>query len=203
MKFLKYFVLITFMTISAVHATFYIVDNVKVSATADSAAAAREKAIQQGYAEAYNKLMIRLRQEGAPTRPDAPDSQDLVNMVLDFSVDREKNTSTSYSALMTFQFDPVKIDNWISGLNLATNGTPTATTSPQLNTTGTVTVFIAVTDLQSLNTASKALLEIPGVKSANLQQLTTHGALINLTTGMAPEALMKATSEKNINIVIQ
>lgn len=201
MKLLKYLLLVTFVTLSTAHATLYIVDNVKVSATADSAAAAREKAIQQGYTEAYNKLMIRFGQEGAPTRPDAPDPQDLINMVLDFSVDREKNTSTSYSALMTFQFDPIKIDNWISGLNLATSGNPDAT-SPQLNTNGTLTVFISVTDLQSLNTISKTLLEIPGVKSANLQQLTTHGALINLTTGLTPEALMKATSEKNINIVI-
>lgn len=202
MRILKYLAFV-FLTVTATaKASLYIVDNVKVSATADSAAAAREKAIQQGYTEAYNKLMIRLGQEGAPTRPDAPDPQDLMNMVLDFSVDREKNTAISYSALMTFQFDSKKMDDWISGLNIATSQTLDVPTT-QTNSSGHLTIFLTVTNLSDLMDKSTAILKIPGVKSFHLKELTTRGALAIVETGLTPEALLKAANDKNLNIVIQ
>lgn len=202
MRLTTYFAALFFATISICHATLYIVDNVKVSATADSAAAAREKAIQQGYTEAYNMLMIRLGQEGAQTRPDAPDPQDLMNMVLDFSVDREKNTATSYSALMTFQFDSKKIDDWVSGLNLATSHNSGPSLAPS-NSTGSLTIFITVTDLRTLMNMTTSLLSIPGVKGAHVTQLTTRSALISVDTGLTSDELLKAANEKNLNIVIQ
>lgn len=85
------------------------VPEVRVSVKAESAALAREQALNQAYSRAFQKLM----QEHFPEQVVAQPSQDiLMNMVNDFSIDREKTTPTSYAASLTFQFDEPQVRAW-------------------------------------------------------------------------------------------
>lgn len=196
MKILKFaaFFLITFLSAQLMADPAYTVENVKVNVTANSAAEAREQAIQQGYSEAYHKLMSQLEQAGMPTRADVPNAQDLMDMVSGFSVNREKYTTNSYSALMTFQFQPEKVKGWISGTQ--TNKNPSGAT-------GDITAFISLSDIHELNKKTQEILNISGVHRVELRQLTTRGALIVIHTGSTADELVNMAHQKNIHLVIQ
>lgn len=86
------------------------VTDIQVSASAESAATAREQALDQAHSLAFEKLM----QEKFPeiSHP-LPPLETLINMVTDFSINREKTTPTSYAASLTFQFDEARVQAWI------------------------------------------------------------------------------------------
>lgn len=87
------------------------VADVKVSVTADSAAVARDKALDQAHALAFQKLL----KENFPEESKNPPSTDVImNMVTDFSIDREKTTPKSYTASFTFQFDASQLLGWVT-----------------------------------------------------------------------------------------
>ena len=195
MKILKFaaFFLITFLSAQLMADPAYTVENVKVSATANSAGEARDQAIQQGYTEAYHKLMSQHEQAGMPTRTDLPNAQDLMDMVSDFSVNREKNTANSYSALMTFQFQPEKVKGWISG----------AQNKNSSGATENITAFIPLSDIHELKKKTQEIINISRVHRVELQQLTTRGALIVIHTDSTPDELVNMAHQKNIHLVIQ
>ncbi len=103
------------------------VSDVRVSVTADSAAAAREKAIEKAHALAFEKLV----KENFPDQvASLPSPDKLMNMVTNFSIDKEKTSPKKYAASMTFQFDGGQVQSWLkktaipSGPSLATEPTP-------------------------------------------------------------------------------
>lgn len=108
MKYL--WIVVAFFLIQEVRAQTIIVGNVKVSVKADSAASAREQALDQAHQIAFQKLL----NEHFPERASAlPSPEVLGNMVSDFSIDREKATPTSYTASLTFQFDEPQVIAWV------------------------------------------------------------------------------------------
>ncbi len=86
------------------------VTGVKVSVTADSAATAREKALDQAHDLAFQKL---LKENFSEVATPLPSHDTVMNMVRDFSIDREKTTPTSYTASLTFQFDAPQVQAWM------------------------------------------------------------------------------------------
>lgn len=102
-------VVIAFFLIHEARAQAITVGNVKVSVKADSAASAREQALEQAHQLAFQKLL----NENFPERQGSFPSPDVLgNMVADFSIDREKATPTSYAASLTFQFDEPQVIAW-------------------------------------------------------------------------------------------
>jgi len=86
------------------------VRDVKISVKAESAASAREQALDQAHRLAFQKLL----QENFPEHPfPVPPHEVLNTMVNDFSIEREKSTPTSYTASLTFQFDEPQVMAWI------------------------------------------------------------------------------------------
>ncbi len=103
--------LIMCLFIACAKAHVITVADVKVSVTADSAAVARDKALDQAHALAFQKLL----KENFPEESKNPPSTDVImNMVTDFSIDREKTTPKSYTASFTFQFDASQLLGWVT-----------------------------------------------------------------------------------------
>lgn len=87
------------------------VTGVKVSVTANSSAVAREQALEQAHTQAFQKLL----DENFPEKiGPLPSSETLMNMVQNFSIDREKATPKGYTASFTFQFDGPKVEAWVN-----------------------------------------------------------------------------------------
>jgi hypothetical protein len=114
MKFFYWFSL--FLIPGLVEAQALTVTGIQVSATADSSAAAREKALDQAHDLAFERLI----DQNFPEVPTALPSHDkIVDMVSNFSIDREKTTAKSYTASLTFQFDGTQVQDWVLQTNLS------------------------------------------------------------------------------------
>lgn len=83
----------------------YTVGGIAVDATAESAAAAREKAIAEGQREAFRQLLNRLVGEGAAERVQIADDAMLAGLVKDFNVEEERSSAVRYIARLRFGFD--------------------------------------------------------------------------------------------------
>ncbi|MEB3702496.1 Putative DUF2066 domain-containing protein [Candidatus Bealeia paramacronuclearis] len=180
----------------------YFVTGIKVSATADSAAKAREDAINQGYALAYQKLISNMGDLGQATRADVPPLESLMSMVADFSIDQEKNTSVSYTASLSFQFDPAPTNAWISATSAPAN-LLSQTLDPLGATEGKVTVFIPITGLQDLKNKTGLLQKICHTRNITLQQMTHQGALLTIYTTLPLEKIQAGAQDHNLPIVFQ
>lgn len=115
MKFLYWFSL--FLIPGMVEAQTLTVTDIQVSATANSSAAAREKALDQAHDLAFEKLVS---QNFPEVSVPPPSHEKIVDMVSNFSIDREKATAKSYTASLTFQFDGPQVQDWV----LQTNRSP-------------------------------------------------------------------------------
>jgi hypothetical protein len=83
----------------------YTVGGIAVDATAESAAAAREKAIAEGQREAFRQLLNRLVGEGAAERVQIADDAMLAGLVKDLNVEEERSSAVRYIARLRFGFD--------------------------------------------------------------------------------------------------
>lgn len=111
LKMKLFWILALSLLLPPAHAQVMTITGVKVSVTADSAAKAREQALEQAHTQAFQKLL----NENFPEKTGPlPSPETLMDMVKNFSIDREKATSTGYTASLTFQFYGPKVAAWIS-----------------------------------------------------------------------------------------
>src|SRR5438270_7114023 len=82
---------------------------VKVDATADSAAAARETARIDGQRRALAAVIERLSGASEPAKPPKLDDKAITDMVASFEVANEHMSSVRYVADFTFHFRPSKV----------------------------------------------------------------------------------------------
>ncbi|HUX79914.1 MAG TPA: hypothetical protein VMW10_09260 [Alphaproteobacteria bacterium] len=164
------------------------VTNVKVSVTADSAATAREKALDRAHDLAFQKLLDESFLENSGS---LPPHDAVMNMVSDFSIDREKTTPTSYAASLTFQFDSPQVQAW---LQQQSNVTPL---SPQ--TSGKEKLFImkaSYTTLSEWQNIKKALETFPEVKKVTVLAFSPRDANVEITYGGSIEKLQQNLLQK-------
>jgi hypothetical protein len=83
----------------------YTVSGIAVDATAESAAAARDRAIAEGQREAFRRLLQRLVGEGSADRVPPVDDAALSDMVKDLAVEEERSSAVRYIAKLSFGFD--------------------------------------------------------------------------------------------------
>ncbi|MBY0272448.1 MAG: hypothetical protein K2X02_03410 [Alphaproteobacteria bacterium] len=108
MKFIYLFSL--FFIPGMIQAQVLTVSGIQVSVTADSSAAARDKALDQAHDLAFEKLV---GQNFPEISSPLPPHDKIVDMVSNFSIDREKTTAKSYTASLTFQFDGTQVQDWV------------------------------------------------------------------------------------------
>lgn len=83
----------------------FTVTDVAVDATAETAAAAREKALEIGHRNAFIRLMTRLVPRNLRKRELEADTGRVTQLVKSFGVDQEKTSAVRYLATLRFAFD--------------------------------------------------------------------------------------------------
>ncbi|MBY0502123.1 MAG: hypothetical protein K2P93_09025 [Alphaproteobacteria bacterium] len=97
------------------------VKDVTVSVTADSAAAAREEALDQAHTIAFQKL---LKEDFPEKTGPLPSPEALKNMVTGISINKEKTSDKSYTASLTFHFDGNKLHEWLNSATYSSSTLP-------------------------------------------------------------------------------
>jgi len=93
----------------------FTVARVKVDATGESAAVAREAAISEGRVRAARQLLQRLTPEQSWTSLPSFSTRELVDIVSGIQITNEKTSSTRYLADVTYSFKPDRIRQVFSG----------------------------------------------------------------------------------------
>ena len=91
--------------------TAFTVSGVLVDVTSSSSADARNKALANGQRRAFERLLRRLVMSDDVLRLPKMTSGEIDEYVLDFAVDKEKNSPVRYLANLTFRFKPRQIRN--------------------------------------------------------------------------------------------
>lgn len=154
------------------------VSQVQVSVTADSAAVAREQALEEAHSLAFKKLL----QENFPEVPlKLPPQDTLLNIVQGFSIDQEKTTPKSYRASLTFQFDEAQVQRWIEEGESGPSHTLTEQTS--FGDFQTFPIKASYTGLSQWNHIKDVLSQAPGVKNLTVESLAPQEAILTFSYG--------------------
>lgn len=84
----------------------FTVEHVAVDATADSAAAARERATLAGQQIAFNRLLDRMTLQDQRAALPHPSTAEIGDLVRDFGVESEKSSAVRYLATLSVRFRP-------------------------------------------------------------------------------------------------
>lgn len=87
----------------------FTVTGVEVDVTADSAAAARTRAIDNGHRKAFQRLLERIVPRNQLDKVPKLSAQELANHVRDFEVFDERTSDVRYLASLTFRFQPQSV----------------------------------------------------------------------------------------------
>lgn len=201
MTYLFLFFMMIFCSLGA-HAETLTVPNVRVSVTGVSAAAARDQAIADGHRIAFQRALKQVDTEGKPIPP-LPTDDEIMAMTKGFSVDKEKNTSTTYTALLSFQFDDGRLLRWVQNPPKQkadpTTQMADATLQIEPNTSGAQTVVtfdVPLTALDDLVVLENKLRSIPLVTDYKLDSFSRTMATIDLSFVGDMNQLQAALAQK-------
>jgi hypothetical protein len=102
----------------------FTVADVAVDATAQTAAAARERALQEGQRQAFERLLQRLTPAPERARVPRPTDAAISDLVRDFEISGEKTSSVRYIASLTIRFKPEDVRNLLRQRGIAFSETP-------------------------------------------------------------------------------
>jgi hypothetical protein len=162
------------------------VRDIAVDASADSAVAARDKAIAQGYARAFDKLAERLvANQGASPHPDLAQ---LDSMVRDFEVQSERGSATRWIGVLTVRFRPDRTQAYLSrsGARIAAGAleapapgeTTLAGVEPWSGPAQRFGLVLPIASLADWTQARDALQRTPGAKKVELMGLARNQARV-------------------------
>jgi len=192
---MKYLLVLTaFFFTSNAKAHEIIVKDVKVSVTADSAATAREQALEQAHGLAFKKLLT----ENFPEKSGPPPSHDaILNMVTGFSIDREKTTPKSYTASLSFEFDGPSVHAWVQN-----RGQPSVPKeqafSPAAIQGKTLKIVASYATLPDWQVIKKTLENFSGIQKINILALSPQNASMEIVYGGDIEKLQQHLLHKGL-----
>ncbi len=127
----------------AAPAEVFEVRGVKVDVTAESAAAAREKAIAEGEVRAFQQLIRRLAQSADPGRLPSLDREQISALVVDFSVAEERTSAVRYIASLDFRFNADEVRRLLAegGVDFAVTQSRPVVVLPVLSTAGALSLW--------------------------------------------------------------
>lgn len=194
---MKYFLVVcAFFLMEEAKAQTIGVGNVKVSVKADSAASAREQALNQAHKLAFQKLVSENFPESASPLP----SEDILkDMVSGFSIDREKTTSTSYTASLTFEFDEPQLLGWIQQGprgQQAPSHLPFGDQSPR--ECGPLILTASYQTHGEWQHIRKTLENSPGVQNLSISSLSAKNASMRLIYGGNLDKLQQVLLQKGV-----
>jgi hypothetical protein len=183
------------------------VRDVAVDASAENALAARDKAIAQGYARAFEALAARLT-AGSTATPH-PDLSQLDSLVRDFEVQSERGSATRWIGVLTVRFRPDRTQAYLarSGARIAAGALDTPGEAPALAGvepwTGPAQRFGLVLPIGSLAdwiSARDALQRTPGTKKVELTGLARNQARIAIDYAGDVERLRTALQQTGFTL---
>lgn len=101
------------MAFPAAAQDIFTVTGVHVDESAETAAAARERALEIGQRRAFEEVIARLTLPEDRARLQTPETSEITNMVRDFGVSNEKTSSVRYIADMTVRFKENALRNYL------------------------------------------------------------------------------------------
>ncbi len=177
-------------------ATALTVTDVKVSVTADSAAAARDQALTKAHALAFQKLV---KENFPDNSPPSPPEDLLIDMVTNFSIDREKTTPQSYAASLTFHFDDSHVQDWLRQ-DFASSESSTAPFKKEENRIKITADYSTFADWKHIK---KTLERLPGVEKVNIISLSPQSADLEIAyRGEMPD-LQHHLNQEDLTLVPQ
>jgi hypothetical protein len=196
---MRYFgIIFAFFLLQAVNAQTLTVGHVKVSVEADSAASAQTQALDHAPQLAFQKLMEENFPESVGSLPPPAVLQDMVS---DFSVDREKTTPKSYTAILTFQFNEPLVLSWLQRREQGTTSSPFSRPayeeSDSLNVTAT---YATHGEWQHIR---KTLENFPDVQTLSVFTLSPKNASMKITYRGSIDKLKQGFLQKGILLAQQ
>jgi hypothetical protein len=107
-------ILLSAVSSSAFAETFMTVGDVAVDVTAKSAAAARDQAIAQAQAKAFDRLVGRLVPNSADQARIRPSQQDIEAMVQDFEIENERVSPVRYIGVYSVRFRAGMVEKYLA-----------------------------------------------------------------------------------------
>lgn len=173
------------------------VADVKVSVTANSAAAARDQALTKAHTLAFEKL---LKEYFSESSPPLPPEDVLIDMVTNFSIDREKTTPQSYAASLTFQFDESRVQAWLRQ-DLASSSDSSAPLFTKDETLVKITASYAT--LADWHHIKQTLERLPAVGKVNIISLSPQSAALEIAYGGEMSQLQQRLSQEDLTLIPQ
>jgi hypothetical protein len=191
---MKYgFVIIVLSSIYAANAQTLSVENIRVSVKAESAASAREQAIEQAHQLAFQKLI----DENFPESTNSlPSTEFVEGLVRDFSIEREKTTPTSYTASLTFQFDAPRVIAWIH--QTPQKSSHRALTQQKYEENSSLKVTASYGTHAEWQYIRKTVENFPGVEKLSIFTLSPKNANLEIIYGGSFDILEKGLLQKGI-----
>lgn len=169
------------------------IENIRVSVKADSAAAAREQALEQAHQLAFQKFVDQTFPGETIPLPPADILQDMVN---DFSIDREKTTSTSYAASFTFHFEEPQVRAWLQQFQ---NDQPRVPHFSQAKGQP-LKIRASYSSLRDWQQMKKILSECSGVQDVSVSALSSQGANLEVLYGGSLDQLEAGLRQKGMQL---
>ena len=143
----------------------FTVSGVHVDESADTAAAAREQALEIGQRRAFEEVVARLTLLEDRQTLSTPNTSEITNMVRDFGVSNEKTSSVRYIADMTVRFKDNELRNYLRfrDISFAELQSKPVLMVPVYRTQGAVTLWDDPNpwrDVWSRNVAASGLVPI-------------------------------------------
>lgn len=191
--------IITFLLLQVAQALAITITDVKVSVTSDSAATAREKALEKAHGLAFQKLLKEHFPESS--RPLPPQTL-LMNMVTNFSIDREKTTPQSYTASLTFQFDEAQVRNWLQQ-DTSPKDKSQPSSDPFKKDKPPLKIAISYATFPEWQQIKKSLEHLPGVQKINVVTLSSKKAEVEVTYGGDITQLQHHLRQQELTLIPQ
>ncbi|MBS0272419.1 MAG: hypothetical protein JSR85_07225 [Proteobacteria bacterium] len=191
---MKYaWVLVTFLFLGAAKAQVITVADIKVSVTAESLAVAREQALDQAHELAFHKLLS----ENFPEKLGALPSHDqIMNLVTNFSIDREKTTTKTYTASLTFQFDAPHVQSWLQHQGNIPAKNPL--TSQNTSNESTLKLRATYTTLAQWRHIKKTLEGCKDIQKLVVQNFSSQNATLAVTCNQDIEKVKQYLSTNGL-----
>lgn len=183
----------TFLFLGEAKAQVITVTDIKVSATAESLAMAREQALDQAHELAFLKLLsANFPEQSGPL----PSHEQIMNLVTNFSIDREKTTAKTYTASLTFQFDSPLVQNW-----LQQQGTIPLKDSLTLQYTSNGKILKLRASYKTLSQwrhIKNTLENCDGIRKLVVQDFSSQNATLDITCDQGIEKVQQYLSAKGL-----
>lgn len=177
-------------------ADLFVVNQVEVSAVADSGVKAKEAALLQGGQIAFNRLLRRVALGVDPDALPVLAPEDISNFIADVVINEEQTTPTKYTGSLSFSFNEAAIKTFLQGQNISflTQEPPVLMVWPIWKQDGVVQPMRVENPLYG---AVQRLAGEPGLFELKVPDLSDERVTVLSDMGIQDWAVLKSIAKAN------